>query len=98
MNISRRDFLKAAAAATVAGKLTTSALAGLRDVLLAEDAPSVIWLQGAGCDGCAISFLNSIHYASADDVLLNTIDLDFQSNLQAAAGDLAVSAAEAAAA
>lgn len=96
MRISRRDFMKLAAAATAAGRLASSALAGLGDALRAQSGPRVIWLQGSGCDGCAISFLNSIHYATADDLLLNTLDVDFQSNLMAAAGDLAVSAAEAA--
>jgi hydrogenase small subunit len=92
MRITRRDFLKAAAAATVAGELAPGALAALRKVLRGEGAPRVVWLQGAGCDGCAISLLNSIYYASADSFLKNTIDLEFQNNLMAAAGDLAVSA------
>ena len=96
MRISRREFLKLAAAATAAGRLAPAALASLRDVLLGEGAPPVIWLQGAGCDGCAISLMNTIHYTNLDDLLLNTIDLEFQSNLMAATGDLAVSAAQAA--
>ena len=96
MRISRRDFLKVVAAAVAAGKLSSTALAKLREVLRTGDGPRVIWLQGAGCDGCAISFLNSVHYATADDLLLNTLDVKFQSNLMAAAGDLAVSAAQAA--
>ena len=96
MRISRRDFFKIAAAATVAGRLAPEALARLREVLRHEGAPRVIWLQGAGCDGCAISLLNSIHYASVDELLLNTVDMEFHSNIMAATGDLAVSAAEAA--
>lgn len=93
MRFSRREFIKLAAAAVAAGKLAPSALAKLKEVLATRDAPRVIWLQGAGCDGCAVSFLNSIHYATPDELLLNTLDVKFQSNLQAAAGDLAVSAA-----
>jgi len=96
MRISRRGFLRAAAAAAASGKLSLTAFLKLGDALRAEGAPRVIWLQGAGCDGCAISFLNSIHYATVDDLLVNTLDVEFQSNLQAVAGDLAVSAAEAA--
>ncbi len=96
MRFTRRDLLKAAAAAVVAGKLAPAVLAKLGKVLRSRDLPRVIWLQGAGCDGCAISFLNSVHYATPDDLLLNTLDVKFQSNLQAAAGDLAVSAVEAA--
>jgi len=94
MRISRRDFLKAAGAAAVAGRLSPAALANLGAVLRGEGDPRVIWLQGAGCDGCAISFLNSIHYATVDDLLVNTLDVEFQNNLMSATGDLAVSVAE----
>lgn len=96
MRIARREFLKLAAAAVAAGRLAPYAFARLEEALRGRDAPRVIWLQGAGCDGCAISFLNSVHYATVDTLLTGTLDVKFQSNLQAAAGDLAVSAAEAA--
>lgn len=96
MRLDRRDFLKLAAAAVAAGKLAPSALTQLVQVLTARDAPRVIWLQGSGCDGCAVSLLNSIHYASVNDLLSTTLDVRFQNNLMAAAGELAVSAAQAA--
>jgi NiFe hydrogenase small subunit HydA len=99
MRLSRRDFLKAAAASVAAGHLAPQAFAELAALFRSgRNAPRVIWLQGAGCDGCAISFLNSIHLATPEDLLLNTLDLRFQSNVMAAAGDLAVSAVEGAAA
>ena len=88
MRIGRRDFLKLAAAAAAAGRLAPAALAALKTLVQGGDAPRVIWLQGAGCDGCAVSVLNSIDYASFDDVLLDTLDVRFQSNVMAAAGDL----------
>ncbi len=96
MRLSRRDFLKAAAVAVAAGRLAPSVLAELVARVNGRTAPRVIWLQGSGCDGCAISFLNSIHYASVEDLLTGTLDVRFQSNIMAATGDLAVSAAEAA--
>jgi hydrogenase small subunit len=96
VRISRRDFLKAAAAATLAGRLSAAALARLEEALRVPGGPRVIWLQGAGCDGCAVSFLNSVHYATVDTLLTQRLDVKFQSNLMAAAGDLAVSAAQAA--
>lgn len=96
MKISRREFLQVAAAAVAAGRLAPEAFARLGEMLLKRDAPRVIWLQGAGCDGCAISMLNSIHLATIDDLLLNTLDVRFQNNLMSATGDLAVSAAQAA--
>jgi NiFe hydrogenase small subunit HydA len=40
--------------------------------------------------------LNSVHYATVDNLLINTLDVEFQNNLMAAAGDLAVSAVNAA--
>lgn len=98
MRISRREFLRVAAAAAAAGHLAPAALADLERALRRGNKPAVIWLQGAGCDGCAVSFLNSIHFSAVDDLLTDTLDVKFQSNLMAAAGDLAVSAAEAAAA
>ena len=82
MRISRREFLKAAAAATVAGKLTPAAFADLQRMMRGEGDPRVIWLQGAGCDGCAVSFLNSVHYATVDDLLVNTLDVEFQSKVE----------------
>jgi hydrogenase small subunit len=95
MTITRRDFLRLAAAATAAGHLSAAAFAKLEKVLRAPGGPRVVWLQGSGCDGCAVSFLNSIHYAAVDDLLLNTLDVRFQNNVMAATGELAVSAAEA---
>lgn len=98
MRIGRRQFLAAAAAATAAGVLDRPCLARLGQALAADDRARLVWLQGAGCDGCAVSFLNSVHYATADAVLTGVVEAEFQSNLMAAAGDLAVSAAQAAAA
>ena len=96
MRISRRDFLKAAAAAVAAGHLTPAAFADLREGLRAEGGPRVVWLQGSGCAGCAVSLMNTIRDASFDSLLQNTIDLEFQPNVMAATGALAVSAAQAA--
>ena len=98
MKLTRRQFLQAAAAASASGAITHGELTRVAEALTSSDAPSVIWLQGAGCDGCAISLLNSIHLASVDQLLTQTISLEFQSNLMAAAGDLAITAADAAAA
>jgi hydrogenase small subunit len=96
MEISRRDFLKASAAITAALGLTASGLIKLQRVMAAEGSPAVVWLQGQGCTGCSVSLLNSICYTTADDLLLNTIDLEYHPTVMAAAGELAVSAAESA--
>lgn len=97
MRVSRREFLKlAAVTAGMAPLCSAENLHKASKALRAEGAPRVIWLQGSGCDGCAISFLNSIHDASVETLLTETLDMEFQSNLMAASGGLAVSAAQAA--
>lgn len=86
MRLSRREFFKLVgglgAASLVSFTKVQEALAGHGD-------PRVIWLQGQSCSGCSVSLLNSIYYTTADDLLLNTINLEYHSTLIAAAGDLA---------
>ena len=89
MNLSRREFLKAAAAATV----LTVELTKVEKALAGNGNTPVIWLQGSGCTGCSVSFLNSIYYATADELLLNTLSVEYHPNVSAAAGDFAISAA-----
>ena len=96
MLISRRAFLKYCTATAGALGLSASGLVKLQQVLAVEGGPPVVWLQGQGCTGCSTSLLNSIYYATIDDLLLNTIDLEYHPTVMAAAGDLAVSVAEAA--
>ena len=76
--------------------LRAAGLMKLQEVLAAEgDAPAVIWLQGQGCTGCSVSLLNSVYYMTADELLINTIDMKFNSTVMASAGEMAVGAAEA---
>ena len=56
MQLSRREFLKTAAAVTVA----TVEFAKVQEALAGNGDPPVIWLQGQGCTGCSVSFLNSV--------------------------------------
>ena len=97
MNVTRRDFLKASAAITGALALKASGLLQLQKVMAdGADVPPVIWLQGQGCSGCSVSLLNSVEYMTVDDLLRDAIDLKFHPTVMAAAGDLAIGAAEAA--
>jgi hydrogenase small subunit len=96
MAISRRDFLRYCVATAGVLGLKASGLAKLQRVLAAEDGAPVVWLQAQSCSGCSVSLLNTIHYITIDDLLLNTIDLEYHSTVMVAAGDLAVAAAEAA--
>ena len=92
MEISRRDFLKYLGASAVALGLSDLQLSKVEQVLAAATSPPVIWLSGASCSGCSVSFMNSVN-PTVDQVLLNTISLKYHSTLMAAAGDLAVTAA-----
>jgi hydrogenase small subunit len=93
MKIGRRDFMKAAIAMAEVLGLEASGLLKLQETLAAGGAPPVIWLQGQSCSGCSVSFLNTINMASVDDLLLNSISLEYHPTVMAAAGDLAISAA-----
>jgi hydrogenase small subunit len=93
MRVSRREFIKAVTGMAGILGLEASGILKLQEVIAAKGAPSVIWLQGQSCTGCSVSFLNSIHFASVDDLLLNSINLEYHSNVMAAVGDFAISAA-----
>ena len=93
MKVSRRDFLKyCGMTATVLG-LSAHDLLGLKEALANPNGPTVLWLQGAGCTGCSISFLNRISTAApktAGDLLVNSINLAYHPNLSSLAGDAVV--------
>jgi hydrogenase small subunit len=58
MNISRRDFLKFCGLSAATMGLSATDLMRLDEALANPSAPKVIWLQGSGCTGCSVSFLN----------------------------------------
>jgi hydrogenase small subunit len=92
MDVTRRDFLKYAAASAAALGLSRVQLTRLETALAAASRPPVIWLSGQACTGCSVSLLNAVN-PTIDQVLLNTISLNYHSTVMAAAGDLAVTAA-----
>jgi hydrogenase small subunit len=97
MDINRRDFLKASAAIAGALALKASGLMQLQKAMAnGTSKPPVIWLQGQGCTGCSVSLLNSTYYMTIDELLINTLDVKFHPSVMAAAGEMAVEAAEAA--
>lgn len=100
MGINRRDFLKYCGISAAVLGLSSLDLVRLEEALANPGGPKVIWLQGSGCTGCSMSFLNFINQAAsadptdAGDILLNHIDLLYHPNLMAAAGQSAVTVAE----
>jgi hydrogenase small subunit len=87
--------MKAWAAVAAAYRLGQSGAAALEAALSGQTKTPVVWLQGAGCNGDSVSLLNTMYYMTADQLLLNTVELNYHPTVMAAAGDLAVSAAEA---
>jgi hydrogenase small subunit len=97
MDLTRRDFLRGTAAVAAAFGLPGTGLMQLRKAmgLEAEDGGvPVVWLQAQSCTGCSVSMLNSIYYTTIDDLLLNTLDIDYHPTVMAAAGSPAREAAE----
>jgi len=93
MKITRRDFLRYCVSSTVTMGLNLSDLIDLTDVLANPQGPKVLWLQGSGCTGCSMSFLNRISSSSpktAGEVLINSVNLVFHPNLMALSGQSAV--------
>jgi len=96
MVVSRRDFLKYCTASAAALGFGASELKSLAAVLAGPNAPTVLWLQGSGCTGCSISFLDYISSTpplDAGAVLIDVINLAYHPNLMGAAGATAVGAA-----
>lgn len=97
MVISRRAFLKYCSASAATLGLTSFELKALAKALTSPGGPTVLWLQGAGCTGCSISFLDLISTEAphdAGEVLLDVVNLAYHPNLMAAAGQQAVSVAK----
>jgi len=85
---SRRDFIKWTSAMTAALMLPP-----IFRPMVAKAAENfsrlpVVWLHLAECTGCTEAFLRS-SYPNVDDILLETISLEYHETLMAAAGDQA---------
>ena len=95
MQISRRAFLRSCALASAALGLSPRELTDLEEALADPAAPSVLWLQGSGCSGCTISFLNYVapsEPVDAADVLIKSVNLVYHPTLSAGAGEAVVEA------
>jgi len=101
MLISRRQFLKYCTVAAGALGLSATDLIKLDKALALENGVKVIWINAATCSGCSTSLLNSVYYATIQEVLLSggalqTLSLEYHPTVMAADGTLATDQAEAA--
>jgi hydrogenase small subunit len=86
--VSRRDFVKFCGEMTAILGLSSAMAPRVLRALEAVKRPPVIWLSLQECTGCTESILRTAE-PTIGDLLLETISLDFQENLMAAAGHAA---------
>jgi len=94
MNLSRRDFLNLCKSSSVAAGLSAVDLIRLEELFAGTSAPTVYWLQGSGCTGCSVSFLNYIAPSApttAAEVLIQNVNLAFHTTVMDVSGQSAVS-------
>jgi len=93
--IGRREFLRFCASLATMMALPAGAAEKIAAALGNARRPSVIWLSFQECTGCTESLTRS-HSPSIENLIFDLISLDYHHTLQAAAGDAAEQAREAA--
>ncbi|MCW9047350.1 MAG: hydrogenase small subunit [Gammaproteobacteria bacterium] len=91
--ISRRSFLKFCAATASMMALPPSMIPAIARALETAKKPSVIWLSFQECTGCTESLTRS-HNATLENLIFDSISLDYHHTLQAASGEAAEEARE----
>jgi len=93
--VSRRGFLKFCTATASMMALPPSMVPAIAAALEQARRPSVIWLSFQECTGCTESLTRS-HTPTVEGLIFDHISLDYHHTLQAAAGEAAEAAREAA--
>jgi hydrogenase small subunit len=83
--VSRRGFLKFCAATASLMALPPSMIPRIAAALESARRPSVIWLPFQECTGCTESITRS-HAPTLEGLIFDTISLDYQHTIMAAAG------------
>ena len=83
--VSRRGFMKFVAATTSLMALPPSMVGKVAHALENAKRPSVIWLPFQECTGCTESLTRS-HAPSLEGLIFDTVSLDYQETIMAAAG------------
>jgi hydrogenase small subunit len=99
MILTRRDFLNLCTSSAAVLGLSASDILHLQELFAGTNAPTVLWLQGSGCTGCSVSFLNYVSSTAPRtpaDILINNVNLAYHPTVMAASGQSAVNAAQAA--
>jgi hydrogenase small subunit len=93
--VSRRSFMKFCATTASMMALPPSMIPIIAQALEKAKRPSVIWLSFQECTGCTES-LTRAHSPTVESLIFDSISLDYHHTLQAASGDAAEAAREAA--
>lgn len=83
--VHRRDFLKFCGVVAGALSLDATFIPKIAEALTSDNRPPVLWLHFAECTGCTESILRT-SAPWMDELLFDTISLDYHETLMAAAG------------
>jgi [NiFe] hydrogenase small subunit len=83
--VSRRDFMKFCSTIAAVMGMEASFANKIALALTSPQRPSVVWLHNAECTGCSESILRAVR-PFIDDLILDTISLDYHETIMAAAG------------
>lgn len=83
--VNRRDFIKLCAGMAATLGLSQHAVAKMATALTSPERPPVIWIGAQECTGCTESLLRATH-PSIENLILNTISLEYHEVLSAAFG------------
>lgn len=86
--VNRRDFMKLCAALAASMGLADSAAAEIAQSLGSTARPPVLWIGAQECTGCTESLLRATH-PTIENLLLDTISLEYHEVLSAAFGEQA---------
>ena len=89
--VSRRDFLKFCTAVAVAMGMGPGFAPAVARALTGGKRPSVVYLHNSECTGCTEALLRT-YKPYLDELILDTISLDYQETVMAAAGEAAEAA------
>lgn len=89
--VSRRGFLKFCSSVASLLALSPAVVPQMAQALANARRPSVLWLPFQECTGCTESFLRA-HAPTVEGLIFNSISLDYQHTIMAAAGDQAEAA------
>ncbi|MFP4317155.1 MAG: hydrogenase small subunit [Desulfovibrionales bacterium] len=92
--ISRRDFMKFCTTVAAIMGMGPAFAPKVAEALTAKKRPSVIWINNAECTGCTEALLRTVDPVYIDELILDTISLDYHETIMQASGHAAEEALE----